>query len=257
MEHHEREKRMGKLTGKRVWITGGGTGIGAGAAVSLAASGAEVVLSGRRREQLDEIAGQIKSAGGTAQAEPLDVSDADAVADVAARIGPVDILLANAGLNVPDRALDAVQVAGWHKVVDVNLNGMFYPVHAVLPGMRAAGDGLIILISSWAGRYAGRLTGAAYNVTKRAVIALNETINLEEGAHGIRATAILPGEVATDILKSRPKPPSEADIARMLQVEDLAETIRFVAEMPPRACLNEIVISPTWNRFYQGFDELK
>ena len=187
---------------------------------------------------------------------PLDVANAAQVAEVCEQVGPVDILLANAGLNVPRRSLANVQSEGWDLVVDVNLNGVFYPDHAVLPGMRAAGSGLIILISSWAGRYAGKLTGAAYNATKRAVIALNETINAEEGAHGIRSTVIMPGEVATDILKSRPRPPSDEDIARMLQVDDLADTVRFVAEMPPHVCINEVLISPTWNRFYQGFDEL-
>jgi len=126
----------------------------------------------------------------------------------------------------------------------------------VLPGMRAKGGGTLILISSWAGRYATRLTGAAYNASKRAVIALNESINDEEGGNGIRSTVIMPGEVATDILKTRPSPPSQAEMDRMLSAEDLGDTIRFVAEMPARACLNEILISPTWNRFYQGFDEL-
>lgn len=247
---------MGKLDGKRAWITGGGSGIGAGAALALARSGAEVVVSGRRPEPLESVVDEITRAGGTARAMPLDVANAAQVAKVCEQVGPVDILLANAGLNVPRRSLANVESEGWDLVVDVNLNGVFYPVHAVLPGMREAGSGLIILISSWAGRYAGKLTGAAYNATKRAVIALNETINAEEGAHGIRSTVIMPGEVATDILKSRPRPPSDKDIARMLQVDDLADTVRFVAEMPPHVCINEVLISPTWNRFYQGFDEL-
>ena len=88
------------------------------------------------------------------------------------------------------------------------------------------------------------------------MIALNETINDEGGAHGIRSTVIMPGEVGTDILDTRPNPPSAETRARMLQVEDLAATVRFVAEMPAHACINEILISPTWNRFYQGFDEI-
>lgn len=247
---------MGKLTGKRAWITGGGSGIGAGAAAALASAGAEVIVSGRRSTPLDDVVGAITAAGGTARAVPLDVADGTAVAAAAAEIGAIDILVANAGLNVPKRTLSVLSAADWDQVVNVNLNGVFYPVHAVLPGMRAQGDGLLILISSWAGRYVGRLTGAAYNATKRAVIALSESVNAEDGGHGIRSTVIMPGEVATDILKSRPKPPSQADMRRMLQVSDLADTVRFVAEMPPHVCLNEILISPTWNRFYQGFDEL-
>jgi NADP-dependent 3-hydroxy acid dehydrogenase YdfG len=118
--------------------------------------------------------------------------------------------------------------------------------------MRARKDGLIINIASWAGRYATVLTGPAYNATKRAVIALTESINLEECGHGIRATSILPGEAATPILEKRPVPPSPEERARMLQPEDLGATIRFIATLHPRACVNELIISPTWNRFLLG-----
>ena len=247
---------MSTLQGKTAWITGGGTGIGAAAATALAAAGAEVVVSGRRQAPLDAIVAEIEAAGGKARALALDTSDAAAVRAAVEEIGTVDILVASAGLNVPTRAMDRISDDNWDHVVNVNLNGVFYAARAVLPGMRAQGDGLLILISSWAGRYATRLTGAAYNATKRGVIALSESINDEEGAHGIRSTVIMPGEVATPILQSRPSPPSQAEQDRMLQAEDLGATIRFVAEMPPRACINEVLIAPTWNRFYQGFEEL-
>ena len=247
---------MTKLAGQRAWITGGGTGIGAASARALAQAGAEVIVSGRRAAPLADVVTAISEAGGTARAVPLDVGDAQAVAEAAQEIGPVDILLANAGLNVPNRAMGKITTPDWDQVVNVNLSGMFYPSQAVLPGMRAQGGGVLILISSWAGHYAGKLTGAAYNATKRAVIALGESINAEEGGQGIRATVIMPGEVATDILKSRPTPPSQKEQDRMLQADDLAATVRFVAEMPPHVCLNEILIAPTWNRFYQGFEEL-
>ena len=247
---------MNTLQGKTAWITGGGTGIGAAAATALAAAGAEVVVSGRRQAPLDAIVAEIEAAGGKARALALDTSDAAAVRAAVEEIGTVDILVASAGLNVPTRGMDRISDDNWDHVVNVNLNGVFYAARAVLPGMRAQGDGLLILISSWAGRYATRLTGAAYNATKRGVIALSESINDEEGAHGIRSTVIMPGEVATPILQSRPSPPSQAEQDRMLQAEDLGATIRFVAEMPPRACINEVLIAPTWNRFYQGFEEL-
>ena len=104
-----------------------------------------------------------------------------------------------------------------------------------LPGMRARRDGLIINVSSWAGRHVSALTGAGYNATKRAVIALSETINCEECTHGIRATSILPGEVATPLLEKRPVPPSQAERARMAQSEDLGRAILFVAAMPAKA----------------------
>ncbi|MGV6850446.1 MAG: SDR family oxidoreductase [Marinibacterium sp.] len=240
--------------GKTAWVTGGGTGIGAAGARALAQAGAQVVLSGRRAEPVERVARKIRDTGGSARALPVDVTDAAAMTAVAAEIGPVDILVAAAGLNKPDRALQDLTPADWHTVIRTNLDGVFHAVHAVLPGMRAAGDGQIILISSWAGRYVTRLTGAAYTASKHGVATLGETINLEEGPNGIRATVILPAEVATEILNARPIPPSPEQRDRMLQPGDLGETIRFVAEMPARACVNEILISPTWNRFYSGFD---
>ena len=121
-----------------------------------------------------------------------------------------------------------------------------------LPAMRAQKDGLIINISSRAGRYPSTLTGAAYNATKRAVIALSESINAEECKNGIRATSVMPGEVATPVLEKRPVPPPKAERERMLQAEDLGQTILYLASLPPRAYVEEIVISPSWNHFYLG-----
>ncbi len=140
----------------------------------------------------------------------------------------------------------------WDDVVAINLSGLFYCCHAVLPSMRAQKDGLIINISSWAGRFATKLTGPAYNATKRAVIALTESINMEECTHGIRASSILPGEVATPILDKRPVPPSKERRERMAQAEDLGQAILFIATMPARTCVNELIIAPTLNRFYLG-----
>ncbi|MDR6264041.1 SDR family oxidoreductase [Roseobacter sp. N2S] len=247
---------MSSVAGKRVWITGGGSGVGAGSALLLAERGAEVIVSGRRVDKLEEVVAQITTKGGKASAVAVDMGDATAVEQAAAKIGQVDILLASAGLNVPNRSLDKLGTADWDTVVNVNLNGVYYPIHAVLPQMRARRDGLVMIVSSWAGRHVGRLTGAAYTATKHAVVALSETINCEEGSNGIRSTVIMPGEIATDILKARPTPPSQADMDRMLQVDDLAETVRYVAEMPAHVCVNEILLSPTWNRFYQGFAEV-
>jgi NADP-dependent 3-hydroxy acid dehydrogenase YdfG len=105
--------------------------------------------------------------------------------------------------------------------------------------------------------YLTRLTGPAYTASKAGMIALTHSLNIEEGVNGIRATAICPGEVATPILKSRPVEPSAEDKARMLQEEDLGRTIRFVAELPPHVCINELVITPVFNRIYVGGDEFK
>jgi NADP-dependent 3-hydroxy acid dehydrogenase YdfG len=241
--------------GKVVWITGGGSGIGLAGGLELAKAGAHVIISGRSRETLSASEKQIKAAG-SGESIALDVSDQQEVAKAAAEItkrhGRVDVLINSAGINHPKRNFRNVSIDGWNQIVAVNLSGMFYCVQAVLPGMRERKEGLIINISSWAGRYASTLTGPGYNATKHAVVALTESINMEECANGIRATSILPGAVATPILEKRPVPPPPEERARMLQAEDLGKTILFVATLPPRACVNELIISPTWNRFYLG-----
>lgn len=245
---------MNKLQGKVAWITGAGTGIGLAGALALAQAGAVVVLSGRREAVLAEAAGQVRAAGGVAEVEVLDVADAAAVQQVAqailARHGRIDILLNSAGLNTPNRFWKNQTVEGWRSVIGANLDGVFYTVQAVLPAMRAQHDGLILNVSSWAGVHHPKLTGAAYNGSKHGVTALTETINMEECTNGIRACAICPAEVATPIMDRRPVPPSAEDRARMLQPEDLGRTIRFIAELPAHACINQLIISPTWNRMY-------
>jgi len=245
---------MKKLTGKVAWITGAGTGIGLAGAQALAQAGVVVVMSGRREAVLAQEAEKIRVNGGLAEVEVLDVSDAGAVkraADgIVSRHGRIDILVNSAGLNTANRYWKNQTIEGWRDVVGINLDGSFYTIHAVLPTMRARKDGLIINVSSWAGVFHPKLTGAAYNGSKHAVTAMTETINMEECANGIRACAICPAEVATPILDRRPVPPSAEDRARMLQPEDLGRTIRFIAEMPAHACINQLIISPTWNRMY-------
>lgn len=244
---------MGVLGKKVAWVTGGGTGIGAAGAICLAEDGAIVVLSGRRREQLEAVADRIGDRGGNAEVICTDVADADAMQATADTIrethGQIDILVHSAGLNIPNRSWGDLDHEGWNQVVDINLNGSFNAVQAVLPAMRETEDGLLILISSWAGRYDTLLTGPAYNATKHGMLAMAAHLNMEEGKNGIRCCSILPGEVNTPILDKRPIPVPDEERERMLQAEDIGETIRFVARMPPRVCLNEILVSPTWNRF--------
>lgn len=239
--------------GKRVaWVTGGGSGIGEAGAEALAADGWIVVVSGRRKEPLNSVVAKIKEAGGEAEAVPLDVSNSADVQKVADQIlekyGRIDLLVNSAGVNVPKRRWQDMELEGWNKLVDINLNGVLYCMRAVLPAMRRQKDGCIINVSSWAGRHVSKMTGPAYTTTKHAVLALTHSFNMDEGVNGLRACCLMPGEVATPILKLRPVVPSDEEQAKMLQSEDLGHTIAFIASMPPRVCINEILISPTWNR---------
>jgi NADP-dependent 3-hydroxy acid dehydrogenase YdfG len=238
---------------KRVaWVTGGGSGIGEAGAEALAADGFIVVVSGRRKDALDMVVAKIASADGQAEAIALDVSKAEAATDAAQKIlakhGRIDLLVNSAGINVPKRNWADMEIEGWDRLVEINLNGVLYCMRAVLPAMRAQQDGIIINVASWAGRYVSKMAGPAYSTTKHAVLALTHSFNMEECVNGLRACCLSPGEVATPILKLRPRVPSAEEQARMLQAEDLGRTIAFVASMPPRVCVNEILISPTWNR---------
>jgi NADP-dependent 3-hydroxy acid dehydrogenase YdfG len=245
---------------KVIWITGGGSGIGKAAAIAMAGPSVHFVLSGRRQSELDRTVVAVQAAKASAEAQILDVADGAQVAQVAqsmlSRHERVDVLINSAGTNVPKRAWNSVTMADFRRVVDVNLNGAFNCISTVLPGMRARRSGTIINISSWAGFYLTRLTGPAYSASKRAMIAMTETLNMEECANGIRACVISPGEVATEILQTRAAQPSQEDMERMLQAEDLAQSIKLVCDLPQRAAIHQIVIAPTWNRMYLGFKEL-
>jgi NADP-dependent 3-hydroxy acid dehydrogenase YdfG len=239
--------------GKRVaWVTGGGSGIGEAGAERLAADGWTVVVSGRRKEALEAVVAKIAAAGGKAEAMALDVSvaaDVQKVADeIVSRHGRIDLLVNSAGINVPKRRWADMELEGWNQLVEINLNGVLHCMRAVLPAMRQQKDGLIINVSSWAGRHVSKMPGPAYTTTKHAVSALTHSFNMDECVNGLRACCLSPGEVATPILKARPVPPAAEELAKMLQPEDLGRTIAFVASLPPHVCVNEILISPTWNR---------
>ena len=241
---------MAELAGKTAWITGAGSGIGEASALALAEAGARVILTGRRADALEAVADRVRDRAGEVVVRPGDVTDKAAVAAIAAAHDAIDILVNNAGANVADRAWASLTPENVDVVVGANLSSAFYCALAVLPAMRARGDGLLIHTASWAGRYPAPVSGAAYSAAKHAVIAMSHLLNAEEGVHGIRSTALCPAETATPILDKRPVPVPDAERARMLQPADLGALVRFVATLPRHVCLNEIVVSPTWNRMF-------
>jgi NADP-dependent 3-hydroxy acid dehydrogenase YdfG len=242
------------LDGKVAWVTGAGSGIGEAAALALAREGTAVALTGRRREPLEAVAGRIAKAGGKALALPGDLGAQDAAGRIAATIarefGRLDILVNNAGANLLERSWAKLNPGRIKTVLDSNLNSAFYCAHAALALMRPQQDGLLIHTASWAGRFAGTVSGPAYVAAKHGVVAMSYTINMEEFQHGIRSTVLCPAEVATPILDLRPVPVPAEDRARMIQPEHMADLIVYIAKQPSSICVNEVVISPTWNRGY-------
>ena len=240
---------MKRLEGKTAWVTGAGSGIGRAIAISFAAEGAKVALTGRRVAPLEETAQMI---GGGAVIVPADLTDekqvAAALAKVESSIGGPDILVNNAGVNLPKRYLHQLTPEAIRSLVDGNLTAPFFTSVAVLPGMRKRGGGHIIQIASMAGKNISFLSGPGYTAAKHGFVALSQSINQENGIHNIRSCCICPGEVATDILKNRPEPVPQEDIERLLQPEDLAAMALFVATMPERANITEMLVTPTYMR---------
>jgi NADP-dependent 3-hydroxy acid dehydrogenase YdfG len=245
---------MKTLLGKVAWVTGAGTGIGEAAALTLASSGATIILTGRREAPLETVHGRILRSGGAANVAPGDLSDARVAEDIAVNIleeyGRIDILINNAGVNIRDRSTSALTPRGVDKVIASNLSAAFYCVTAVLPAMRRQRDGLLIHTASWLGRHGHSLAGAAYSAAKHAVVAMSHAINMEEYSNNIRSCALCPGEVATPVLEHRPVPVPPEESARMLRPQDLADIILMTCLLPARVCLNEVLISPTWNRMF-------
>ena len=230
-------------------LTGGGSLIGEGITCQLAARGWTVAVTDINLG----LARQVAVAGGSnAEAIALDVSVAAEVekapGQILAKHGRIDLQVNSAGVNVPKRRWADMELEGWKQLVDINLNGVLYCMRAVLPAMRKQKDGCIINVASWAGRHVSKMTGPAYTTTKHAVLALTHSFNMDECVNGLRACCLMPGEVATPILKLRPVVPSEEEQAKMLQSVDLGRTIAFIASMPSRVCINELLISPTHNR---------
>jgi NADP-dependent 3-hydroxy acid dehydrogenase YdfG len=244
---------MARLTGKIAWITGAGSGIGEAAAIALAQEGATVVLTGRRTAPLENVAARINKTG-QAHVQPADMTDAAQVQRVGAFIGAtfnrLDILVNNAGVNIVDRHWDKLTPQSIDTLVQGNLTAALYCVTVALPFMRAQKDGLIIHTASMAGRFIGNLSGPIYTAAKHGVVAMSHGLNMQECVHGIRSTVFLPGEVATPILDARPTPVTPEERARMVQAEDCGDLIRYIACLPRHLVMNEVHLSPTWNRSY-------
>jgi NAD(P)-dependent dehydrogenase (short-subunit alcohol dehydrogenase family) len=180
-------------------ITGAGRGLGRAFAVALAKSGFKVALTARTEAEINATAEAIVRSGGSAIAVPGDVTDRQAVeraiATTEAELGPIDLLINNAGV-LNGGLIGTIDPDEWWRAIEINLRGPFLFVNAIMPGMLSRGRGRIINIASGAGLQAIE-TGAAYCVSKAALIRLSESIALETTKQGLATFAIHPGTVRT------------------------------------------------------------
>jgi NADP-dependent 3-hydroxy acid dehydrogenase YdfG len=230
-------------------VTGAGSGMGQAIAVSLAGAGMRVVLVGRDRGKLEQTLSLMGEGGGGALVEPCDVADRAAVGSMVERVrrafGRIDVLVCNAGINVNPRSLEALDPADWDRMIATNLTGAYNLAHFVLPGMRESKHGLVIQVASISGKRSSPLGGAGYSASKFGQAALGICLGREERKNGIKSSVIYPGEVNTPILDKRPVPVPPERRAAILQPEDVAAAVLFLVELPARASVPELVITPS------------
>lgn len=221
--------------------------------MALAEEGCRVAIAGRREDKLREAAAEYRGTPPLIH-HTVDVGDLKSVKELVAwatrELGPLDIMVNSAGVNVLRRTLGELSPEDWELMMRINATGAFNCLHAILPQMRERRDGLIVNISSIAGKRSSLLGGIGYTASKFAMTATGITAAREEAENGIRVTNIYPGEVDTPILEHRPKPVSAEHRARILKPEDVAAAVLMVACLPARAHVPELVIKPTSQDYF-------
>jgi len=243
----------GRLEGKVALVTGASSGIGEATALALGAEGARVAAAARRSDRLAALVRRIEARGGQAMALVVDVSDEAQVREMMRRArdtwGRVDILVNDAAVAQLG-PIDGANTEDWRRMVNINLLGLMYATHAVLPLMKAQGSGHIVNVSSRAGRIAQEGTGV-YSATKWGVGAFSEALRQEVSAQHIRVTVIEPGAVATEMQEHATDQAAQDPTLSWLRSitplasEDIAAAIVYALKQPAPVDVNELLIQPT------------
>jgi 3-oxoacyl-[acyl-carrier protein] reductase len=222
-------------------VTGGSRGIGRAIAARLATLGASVAICGRNAQALQETANQLVKSTARVFAQLADVTRSAEVTDLVAKteaaLGPISILVNNAGMGVFGPAHEKSE-ADWDRVLGTNLKSVFLVSRAVAPGMIRQGAGDIVNISSLAGRntFAG---GGLYCASKWGILGLSGCMAEDLRDHGIRVSVICPGSVATEFSGRGPK-----DSKKALTAEDVAHAVAMVVTQGPQSFISEVQLRP-------------
>lgn len=236
---------MKSIKGKNALITGGGKGLGRALAIALAQEGVNVGLVARSEADLLNVAKELKEYGVTTSVATGDVSDMEsidsAVQQIKSELGPIDILINNAGIGAFGSFLE-LEPSLWEDIIKVNLLGVYYTTRTVFQEMidRKVGD--IINVSSTSGLRGGPVS-SAYSASKAAVIALSESLMQEGRKHNIRVTTMIPSTVATDM--ARDLNLTDGNPERVMQAEDFAELVVLQLKLNRRVFVKESQIWST------------
>jgi 3-oxoacyl-[acyl-carrier protein] reductase len=230
------------LKDKVAIVTGASKGIGKTIALTLAREGAKVAISARSKDLLKQVAGQIENFGSQAYIFCGDMSKEDEIKafihGTAKKFGGIDILVNNAGLGHFSRIAE-LSTTQWDEMFDLNMRGVFIATREALPYLREAGESAVVNVASLAGKNAF-IGGGGYAATKHALLGFSRCLMLEERKNGMRVLAICPGSVATEF--------SHHDAekrARIVQSQDVADSILLMLKLPQNAMVSEIDIRPS------------
>src|ERR687886_70673 len=239
------------LEGKAALVTGASSGLGRATAIALARAGADVALVARSAEELDGAKEEVSKAGRRAMSLPTDLAKEEETSATVERaieeFGRIDVLVNAAGTDVPG-TVEELDVEGWDRTLDVNLRAPFLLSKAAFPHMREAGGGMIVNISSVAGKK-GWANASAYCASKFGLTGFTEALADEGKKHGIRAIVLYPGAMATNWGSFSPEErqegeSNEAPPTRVLPPERVADLIVWLAASPQEFVLTEGIVLP-------------
>jgi 3-hydroxy acid dehydrogenase/malonic semialdehyde reductase len=238
---------------KTILVTGATAGFGKATAIRFAKEGYNVIITGRRKERLDDLEKDLRDLGAEVLSLNFDVRKRyeveDTIADLPEKWRDIDILVNNAGLAVGLEHIDIGNIDDWDRMIDTNLKGLLYVTRAVAPLMTARKKGHIFNISSIAGKEVYE-NGSVYCASKHAVDALSRAMRIDLLKHNIKVTNIAPGMAETEFSLVRFKGDKEraANVYKgidALKGDDIAEVIYYCATLPEHVCINDLVITPT------------